>query len=520
MSSRLKFRHGRKFPPRVSRDELSERTQQVLSECGVDNHSQAQFTREIAKEVIGLKEYKYESLQPELKLRNDKFWRTAFSVTQSFLKDFQMDLTIDAMKIELQDNRLPLDDRFKQDSVSFIENLLETNEKLPFSERVKRFAKRENIAAPQRSSSVQPQKKKVMDIISSGKAKPDNKISEKNNQNKAFGNDDVDFDIHDSSKADNNNSNEQSFNSDDDVEIDMEIPNSVPSSPEKNTNPKNIPVNENSDENISIDISDEEKSPQKNETDKQNNSSNLTNLSNDDDISIDDDFNLEDDNEEKPQSKQEVSQDAVDIDEDFDENDFNIDEQPSVSKHEEQNQQNNQSKNDTNGKTEINQTSPISKDNTNIQKVQSENNPDDFDDFDDIDMDEDDFDFDKKEEKKNTSNENIEDVEVKFDSSNTPSQSPVKVPEDATVNDTNLMSGNSSLDNRFSDEEEVIDIDDNFDSNDSNNKTDENDKDADIVEDFDDDNDVNIDSETLSDEPKDENKSGDSIEDINISFDD
>lgn len=146
--SQIKFRHGRKFPPRITREDLYKRTNQKVEECGVNNHFQALFTDKIAKEVVGLKEYKYESVQPELKLKNDVSWRSAFTVVQHYLNDFQMKITLNTISTEAQKQKLPANEAIlqKTNSVSFLGQLVDDSSNLPtFKDRVELFAKDENL---------------------------------------------------------------------------------------------------------------------------------------------------------------------------------------------------------------------------------------------------------------------------------------------------------------------------------------------------------------------------------------
>lgn len=170
----IKFRHGRKFPPRISREELYDRTNQRVEECGVNNHFQAQFTNNIAKEVVGLKDHKYESLQPELKLKDAPAWKDAFTVVQQYLTDFQMKITLESISIELQKQKLPVNESFLKNtnSISILSRLVDESSNLPsFIDQVDQFAKEEGIPANGLESNqnaaqkyTQKEKNKLFDI--------------------------------------------------------------------------------------------------------------------------------------------------------------------------------------------------------------------------------------------------------------------------------------------------------------------------------------------------------------------
>lgn len=165
----LHFRHVRKFPQKVSKEELYELTQQKLGECGVDVVAQAQFTSLMCKNVIGNNNYLFLSLQPHLKLRTDPAWRAAYTVAISFLQIYQMQISLDTIQTEAQNNKLPSHSKILQmapekgNALSLLrEMILQSSQgsKPTFRDYVVKFSKREKL--PISPSTAIPQAYKQM----------------------------------------------------------------------------------------------------------------------------------------------------------------------------------------------------------------------------------------------------------------------------------------------------------------------------------------------------------------------
>lgn len=170
----LHFRNGRKFPQRISKEELYELTQQKLGECGVDVVAQAQFTSLMCKSVVGNNNYMFLSLQPRLKLHTDPAWRAAYTVAISFLQTHQMQITLDTIQTEARNNKLPSHSKILQmapekgNVLSLLrEMVLQSSQgSTPtFREYVVNFSKREKLpispstAIPQGYKNTKPKQK-------------------------------------------------------------------------------------------------------------------------------------------------------------------------------------------------------------------------------------------------------------------------------------------------------------------------------------------------------------------------
>ena len=102
MSSRLHLPRCRKFPPRVSQEDLKAKTTAVMKEKGANYHFQAQYYEAASKEVVGSTNPKFTTLQPTIKLNNDKTpWAYSYDFVFDFLKKNNMELTLSTINVEL-----------------------------------------------------------------------------------------------------------------------------------------------------------------------------------------------------------------------------------------------------------------------------------------------------------------------------------------------------------------------------------------------------------------------------------
>lgn len=91
--------NSRRFPRQPGREELFRKTNDRLEKCGIPKHTQANYSYQIARYVVGNSDF--EGIQPKIKVRKSQAWTQAFYLVLSFLKEYQMDLTSKTIKIEL-----------------------------------------------------------------------------------------------------------------------------------------------------------------------------------------------------------------------------------------------------------------------------------------------------------------------------------------------------------------------------------------------------------------------------------
>ncbi|EAY11441.1 hypothetical protein TVAG_418780 [Trichomonas vaginalis G3] len=103
---------ARRFPKRLSQQELKEKTTYYMNENGADNHYKAQYYLEAAKLVVGMKDQKYFTLQPNVHHADykDKAWNVVYQLIIKYLEENNMTLTIDSIKKECGNAGLPKED--------------------------------------------------------------------------------------------------------------------------------------------------------------------------------------------------------------------------------------------------------------------------------------------------------------------------------------------------------------------------------------------------------------------------
>lgn len=137
-----KERHVRRIPPHCSKKELLEQTSAELERCGVEMQTQAQFTYEIGKQVIGSRDARFFSLQPELKIRSEEAWNRAYVLVFKYLQKYDMKTTLATIEREFLGKAIPKDTKFlrRQSPIDHMSNLLESYKASSFQHRVAKFA--------------------------------------------------------------------------------------------------------------------------------------------------------------------------------------------------------------------------------------------------------------------------------------------------------------------------------------------------------------------------------------------
>lgn len=146
----IKVPRSRKFPSRISQEDLKAKTSAVLKEKGANNHFQAQFYEATSQVVIGSDNFHFSTLQPKLKIKSDiEAWQMAYDFIFDFLQKNKMDLTLSTMNTEFKvEGKKPiLTNTFDSiDRSNYFEDLKEQAENTEsFSKHVDDFAKEEAI---------------------------------------------------------------------------------------------------------------------------------------------------------------------------------------------------------------------------------------------------------------------------------------------------------------------------------------------------------------------------------------
>jgi hypothetical protein len=141
MSRAVKAAHDRKFPTRISQEDLKTETMNYLASKGANGHFQAAFYAHTSGEVVGSSNPKFVTLQPTVRgTVEDEAWVQAFEFLYNFLETKGMALTPKAVRVEFGREREPplggLFDRVDRDQ--FFGNLL-ARAKEPFTQQVESY---------------------------------------------------------------------------------------------------------------------------------------------------------------------------------------------------------------------------------------------------------------------------------------------------------------------------------------------------------------------------------------------
>ena len=144
MSRAIKLPHCRKFPPRISQEDLKAKTTEVMKEKGANYHYQAEFYKATSEEVVGSPDPKVCTLQPRIREHDEEAWMNAYELVYEFLKEHNMQITLDTMKVEFGDAGEPklqgtyeaaMDDEFIE-----LKEISAGLKDLDFKQRVDEFA--------------------------------------------------------------------------------------------------------------------------------------------------------------------------------------------------------------------------------------------------------------------------------------------------------------------------------------------------------------------------------------------
>ena len=131
---------GKKFQPRIPREQLLELTTQELQEKGVEHNSQAKLMNEIAHEIYTTDEPIFTQLRGRAFVRNTEAWSRVYSLVINFLRENEMNITIETVETELATARTIKHNRAVDHSNAFDEILQVIPSKpKPFKQRVKEW---------------------------------------------------------------------------------------------------------------------------------------------------------------------------------------------------------------------------------------------------------------------------------------------------------------------------------------------------------------------------------------------
>jgi hypothetical protein len=120
--------------------------------------TQAQFSYAISKEVIGSRDFRLATLQPEIKARDGVAWARAYAIATQFLEEFKMKTSIATIDREYRGKPVPRDAAFlrKEKPSAYVNQLLLRVEPEPFRAQIAAFVEAPHESPRARSPKVVP----------------------------------------------------------------------------------------------------------------------------------------------------------------------------------------------------------------------------------------------------------------------------------------------------------------------------------------------------------------------------
>ena len=143
MKGKINLPHSRRFPPRLSPEELQKRSLNILEKTGCLNNLQSFQYHQSAKIAYTENKEKFHLLKSNPKIRNNKSWEITYILVFRFLEQFKMNNTESTIKIEA--NKILNDINLKEKLSFDILNLIKNFKKKTFKNRLIEFKKEKNI---------------------------------------------------------------------------------------------------------------------------------------------------------------------------------------------------------------------------------------------------------------------------------------------------------------------------------------------------------------------------------------
>lgn len=123
---------ARRFPKRLSQQELKEKTTKYMNENGADSHFKAQYYLEAAQLVVGMNDQMFFTLQPNIHHSDykSKAWNRVFQYVLQYLEENEMLLTAESIKKECGSAGLPKNEENIENIEEFHETLIDLAESL------------------------------------------------------------------------------------------------------------------------------------------------------------------------------------------------------------------------------------------------------------------------------------------------------------------------------------------------------------------------------------------------------
>ena len=143
---------ARRFPKRLSQQELKDKTTAYMNENGADNHFKAEYYCKTAEEVVGLKDHIFFTLQPNIKHNDYKnnAWNRTYDLVIKWLQENQMQITLETMEKEFGSKGMPPEDEEISDVSQYFDELEKISKKIgkkDFETRVQEWKEEDEKAS-------------------------------------------------------------------------------------------------------------------------------------------------------------------------------------------------------------------------------------------------------------------------------------------------------------------------------------------------------------------------------------
>lgn len=123
-------------------EKLGQEINKAIIKCGGQNNCQAKYFQEMCNYIVGNNNSIYETLQPDIKIKKSKAWNQAIVFVSTYLKRYNMELSLQTMKTEF--SNCPKPTNYKNSSIidAAFSNLIVFSKdlsKMTFEERVQEF---------------------------------------------------------------------------------------------------------------------------------------------------------------------------------------------------------------------------------------------------------------------------------------------------------------------------------------------------------------------------------------------
>ncbi|EAY05542.1 hypothetical protein TVAG_318970 [Trichomonas vaginalis G3] len=154
MSSKLRLPMEKKYPPKLTQEQLRERTNQELKKYGVENHLQAKINYQTCEAIVQADNKIFDSIKPHPRQCHKTLaWKIALEFIYDFMKQNKLTESYKTAHLEMSQVGDPKSTGFfaQHDREIYFEKLLQTaneNGRKTFDDRLNEFRKEQALVPP------------------------------------------------------------------------------------------------------------------------------------------------------------------------------------------------------------------------------------------------------------------------------------------------------------------------------------------------------------------------------------